>query len=73
MNGARSRFSPGAQAQADWASCGHFVDRNGAKRPVYVFVMVLGYSRMAFVPFTASMDLPELMRCHMEAFAFFGG
>lgn len=69
----RFETPPGAQAQADWASCGHFVDAGGIKRPVYAFVMVLGYSRMAFVRFTASMDLPQLMRCHMEAFAFFRG
>jgi transposase len=75
LAGATVRFEtpPGAQGQVDWASCGHFVDAAGAKLPVYAFVMVLGYSRMAFVWFTASMDLPQLMRCHMEAFAFFGG
>ena len=35
--------------------------------------MVLSFSRMLFVRFTTSMKLAELIRCHLEAFAFFGG
>lgn len=35
--------------------------------------MVLSFSRMLFVRFTTSMKLSELIRCHLEAFAFFGG
>ena len=41
--------------------------------PVYAFVMVLGFSRMLFVEFTASMTLPTLLSCHRNAFEFFGG
>lgn len=69
----RYETAPGAQAQVDWASCGHFVDRQGRELPVYAFVMVLGFSRKMFVRFTDSMDLPTLLRCHMEAFEYFGG
>lgn len=64
---------PGAQAQADWASCGHEIDETGHRRTVSAFGMVLSYSRMLYVAFTHSMSLPELIRCHQQAFAFFGG
>ncbi|GAC1414888.1 MAG: hypothetical protein NVSMB64_25140 [Candidatus Velthaea sp.] len=40
---------------------------------MYVFVMVMGYSRKTFAKFTSTMDELTLQRCHAEAFAFFGG
>jgi transposase len=64
----RFETPPGAQAQADWAYCGKL----GGKS-VYAFVMVLGFSRMLFVEFTFSMDLPVMLECHKRAFASFGG
>ena len=64
----RFETPPGQQAQVDWAHVGLV---SGQK--VYAFVFVLGFSRMLFVTFTASMALPELIRCHQEAFAYFGG
>jgi len=69
----RYETPPGKQAQADWAYCGRFADALGRMTPIYVFVMVLSFSRMLFVRFTRSMKLAELIGCHLEAFAFFGG
>ena len=69
----RFETAPGRQAQVDWADCGSFVDAQGVEIPLYAFVFVLGFSRMMFVCFTASMDLPVLMRCHVRAFEYFGG
>jgi transposase len=69
----RFETPPGKQAQADWAYCGRFPDPAGHIFPVYVFVMVLGFSRMLYIEFTSSMKLPALLRCHLNAFAFFGG
>lgn len=69
----RFETPPGKQSQADWAYCGRFPDPDGKLLPVYVFVMVLGFSRMLYVEFTSSMKLPALMRCHRNAFDFFGG
>jgi transposase len=69
----RFETPPGKQAQADWAYCGRFADAVGRMIPIYVFVMVLSFSRMLFVRFTTSMKLAELIRCHLEAFAYFGG
>src|SRR5699024_9374727 len=42
-------------------------------KKIYAFVMVLGFSRMLYVEFTHSMDLPTLILCHQHAFAYFGG
>lgn len=69
----RFETPPGKQAQADWAYCGRFPDTSGRLVSIYAFVMVLSFSRMLFVRFTTSMKLPELIRCHLEAFAYFGG
>lgn len=69
----RFETPPGKQAQADWAYCGQFPDANGKMIGVYVFVMVLSWSRMMYVEFTTSMKLPVLIRCHLAAFRFFGG
>ena len=69
----RFETPPGRQAQADWAYCGRFADVDGKPIAVYAFVMVLGYSRQLFVRFTTSMRLGELIECHQEAFAYFGG
>jgi hypothetical protein len=41
--------------------------------PVYAFVMVLSFSRMLYAEFTSSMKLHWLIRCHLNAFDFFGG
>lgn len=64
----RFETPPGYQAQADWA---HVGEVDGAK--VYAFVIVLSFSRMLYVEFTRSMDIPTLIRCQQNAFAFFGG
>jgi transposase len=69
----RFETPPGQQAQADWAYGGRFPDPTGRTFPVYIFVLVLGFSRMLYVEFTSSMKLPALLRCHQNAFQFFGG
>jgi transposase len=69
----RFETPPGQQAQVDWAYAGTFPDAQGQPVKVYLFLMVLGFSRMLYVQFTASMALPQLLACHQGAFAFFGG
>ncbi|AZV43395.1 hypothetical protein BAOM_4744 [Peribacillus asahii] len=68
----RFETPPGKQAQMDWAHVGEF-EVDGEMKEVYAFVMVLGYSRMKYIEFTSSMDLETLMKCHMNAFAYFNG
>jgi transposase len=68
----RFETEPGHQAQVDWKEFGkQTVD--GKVTRLYAFVMVLGYSRKAFVLFTTGMDSATLLACHALAFAYFGG
>lgn len=69
----RFETPPGKQAQVDWSYCGRFPSPDGKTVPVYVFIMVLSYSRMIFIQFTTSMKMSELLKCHQSAFEFFGG
>ncbi len=69
----RFETPPGEQAQCDWAEVGHFPGPNGIMVRIYAFVMVLSYSRFLYVEFTRSMRMETLIRCHQNAFAFFGG
>lgn len=68
----RFETEPGLQAQVDWKEFGRqLVD--GKEQKLYAFVMVLGYSRKAFVHFTTSMDTATMLACHLLAFAYFDG
>jgi len=69
----RFETPPGQQAQADWAYCGRHTDSVGNNVSIYAFIYVLGFSRMLFVRFTTSMDVPTLLDCHLRAFEFLGG
>ena len=53
----RFETDKGFQAQVDWTTI-----RSG-KKPIYAFVMVLGYSRMAFVYFTDNMRQDTFQSC----------
>lgn len=68
----RFETEPGQQAQVDWKEFGkQTVDGTVVK--LSAFVMVLGFSRKAFVRFTTSMDTATMLACHALAFAYFGG
>jgi len=62
----------GEYAQVDWANCGT-VQIGNAVRKLSCFVMVLSYSRMMYLEFTLSQCLEDFLRCHINAFKFFGG
>lgn len=68
----RFETDPGEQAQVDW---GHFgtISHHGRSKPLYAFVMTLGWSRAMYVEFTTSADEASFMRCHINAFAYLGG
>lgn len=63
-------FGPGEVAQVDWGEFGD-VFGNGVK--VHCFAMVMAYSRMIYVEFTRSEKFEEFIRCHENAFKYFGG
>lgn len=62
---------PGRQAQADWGECGT-ITIGGETRKLYLFVLVLGYSRMLFARFTTSTKQPALFACIKAAFDALG-
>lgn len=66
----RLEFAPGEVAQVDW---GEFGDVFGDGIKMHCFAMVLAYSRMIYVEFTRSERFEEFIRCHENAFRFFGG
>jgi transposase len=69
-----SETPPGEQAQVDFAQFEVvFVDEPGAVRNVWLFSLVLGYSRLIWARFVAHQDLQTVLRCHMAAFAALGG
>lgn len=66
----RLEFNAGEVAQVDW---GEFGDVFGDGIKIHCFAMVLAYSRMIYVEFTRSERFEEFIRCHENAFRFFGG
>lgn len=68
----RFETEPGLQTQVDWGHCGR-IFHEGRVRPLYCFVMTLGFSRMSYVEFTTRCDTLTFMRSHVSAFAYFSG
>ncbi|MGH2782364.1 MAG: IS21 family transposase [Thermoleophilaceae bacterium] len=62
---------PGRQAQIDWGECGT-ITVGGERKTLYLFAMVLGYSRMSYARFTTSSKLPTLLKCLAKAFERLG-
>jgi transposase len=70
----RFETMPGMQGQVDWAYFENFrVPENGELRKLYCFLMILGYSRMRYIEFVTDMNTDTLIRCHINAFRYFGG
>ena len=63
----RYETEPGEQMQVDWV-----VLRKGSN-PLSAFIGVLGHSRKSYTEFTQSEDELTLLRCHQNAFEYFGG
>jgi transposase len=70
----RFETPPGQQAQVDFARfITEFSDEPGVRRIVWLFSLVLGYSRHIFARFAMHQDLQTLLRGHMQVFAAIGG
>jgi transposase len=64
----RFETPPGEQAQVDFARFEvEFADEPGMKRIVWLFSMVLGYSRLIWARFVRHQDLQSVLRCHIAA------
>jgi transposase len=70
----RFETMPGLQGQMDWA---HFEDYTvieaGRQKKLYCFLLILGYSRMRYIEFVTDMSTNTMIRCHQNAFRYFGG
>jgi len=63
---------PGLQGQMDWADF-QVVDFHGGSFTVYLFVLVLGFSRAMFAMFVDRCTLQAFMDAHIHAFHYLGG
>jgi len=69
----RFETPPGEQSQCDWGYCGRYRDESGRLTSIYVFILILGFSRFMYVTFTTRMHLKALIECHQKAFDYCGG
>jgi transposase len=70
----RFETPPGDQAQVDFAQFQvAFADEPGVTRIVWLFSLVLGYSRLLWARFVLHQDLQTVLRCHLAAFATLEG
>ncbi len=68
----RFETEPAEQAQVDFAE--FVVERSdGTQRKYYLFIMVLGYSRMLYAELLEQCDQMTFLDAHIHAFEFFGG
>ena len=70
----RVETAPGVEAQVDFGYAGRMVDPlSGKQRKTWVFVMVLSHSRHMFAKLVFDQSVATWLRCHVDAFAWFGG
>ena len=62
----------GEQAQVDFGKYS-YLNLEGQTRSIWAFVMVLGWSRTLYVEFIRKADTASFIRCHLNAYAYFGG
>lgn len=68
----RFETAPGLQAQVDFADLGRH-EIAGVVTDVYLFVMVLGFSRALYIEAITDCRSETFLACHVNAFASFGG
>lgn len=65
---------PGEEGQVDFGYAGRMIDpESGKLRRTWAFVMTLSWSRHQYVEFVFDQKIETWLRCHRNAFAFFGG
>lgn len=71
---ARMETSPGHEAQVDFGEgAPTLVDPKGQYKKPFLFVMTLSFSRHAYQEVVWRQDVETFIRCHENAFRFFGG
>lgn len=70
----RVETKPGEEAQVDFGYAETMIDpASGKLRKTWVFVMTLSWSRHQYVEFVWDQKIATFLRCHRNAFEFFGG
>jgi len=70
----RVERKPGEEAQVDFGYAGRMIDpETGQLRKAWAFVMILSWSRHVYVEFVWDQKVETWLRCHRNAFEFFGG
>lgn len=70
----RFETMPGLQGQVDWGFFENYkVLENGEYKKLYCFLMIPGYSGMRYIEFVTDMSTTTLIKCHINAFRYFGG
>jgi transposase len=70
----RFETMPGLQGQMDWGYFEEYeVFEDGQMKKLYCFLLILGYSRARYIEFVTNMTTNTLIRCHANAFRYFGG
>lgn len=71
---ARVERKPGEEAQVDFGYAGRMIDpQTGQLRKTWAFVMILSWSCHVCVEFVWDQKVETWLRCHHNAFEFFGG
>ena len=68
----RYETDPGKQSQVDFGEFG-YIDIDGKHRKLYAFSMIFGYSRMRYAEFATDISTENVIKMHLNAFAFYGG
>jgi transposase len=64
----------GEEAQVDFGYAGRMLDpQDGRARKAWAFVMTLSHSRHQYVEFVFDQEVGTWLRCHRNAFEWFGG
>lgn len=70
----RPEVAPGEEAQLDFGYLGKWGDPlTGTCHRLWVFIMVLSFSRHMFIKVVNRMDTRSWLECNMEGLEFFGG
>jgi transposase len=68
----RFETEPGRQAQVDFGDFA-VVQPDGSEKTLYMFSMILGYSRGLYSEYLTKCDMVSFLSAHQRAFAYFGG
>jgi transposase len=68
----RFETDPGRQAQVDFGEY-KVIESDESERTLYLFSMILGFSRKPYCEFLPACDMTSFLDAHQRAFAYFGG